>query len=188
MSLAFMDNYARIRKMLYAPAQKQAKALPKPKPIVAYSPVIPQPRPVVIVPERQARQCYIMPISGPCQPNHKYFEIYNGARDVLQIQSDEPKPKIEDCIRFVIAQSGISRTLLLGSQRTQDIVILRQQVMWIAKTYTGKSSPEIGKHMGGRDHTTILHGVRKLQALKESGAWVPPTLEEVASFAQSRKQ
>lgn len=173
MSLAFMDNYARIRKMLYAP-------LPKPKPAPKLEIVAPEiARPV---------QRYIVAIQGPCQPDHKYFDIYNGGRDVLHIQSDVPKIKIEDCIDFIVAQSGISKTLLLGSQRTQDFVTARHQAMWLAREYTGKSLPEIGRRFGGRDHTTILHGVRKREALKASGDWVPPSIEEVATFARSRKQ
>lgn len=193
MSLAFMDNYARIRKMLYAPAPRpivvpKPKAKPKQdqKTVPAFLQIVKELKTVTVTVEW--RQCYIVPIQGPCEPDHPLFDVYNGGRDWLHIKSGMPNLKIEDCIDFIVKRSGISRTILLGNQRTQDLVTARHEAMWIAKKYTGRSLPEIGRRMGGRDHTTILHGVRKREALKASGDWVPPTLEEVATFAQSRKQ
>jgi chromosomal replication initiator protein len=42
----------------------------------------------------------------------------------------------------------------------------RQVAMWLAKQITTRSLPDIGRRFGGRDHTTVLHAVRRIEALK----------------------
>jgi hypothetical protein len=51
------------------------------------------------------------------------------------------------------------------ARRTKDIIIPRQVAMYLAKTLTLRSLPEIGRRFGGRDHTTVLHAVRKIARL-----------------------
>jgi chromosomal replication initiator protein len=76
-------------------------------------------------------------------------------RDLIRPQ--EPKRiKIED---------NVSRSDLLSSRRTANVVRPRQVAMYLAKTLTLRSLPEIGRRFGGRDHTTVLHAVRKIEAL-----------------------
>jgi chromosomal replication initiator protein len=54
---------------------------------------------------------------------------------------------------------------MLSQRRTANVVRPRQIAMYLAKTLTMRSLPEIGRKFGGRDHTTVLHGVRKIEAL-----------------------
>ena len=54
---------------------------------------------------------------------------------------------------------------LLSSRRTANVVRPRQIAMYLAKTLTLRSLPEIGRRFGGRDHTTVLHAVRKIESL-----------------------
>src|SRR5262249_3928224 len=58
-----------------------------------------------------------------------------------------------------------SRADLLSSRRTANVVRPRQVAMYLAKTLTLRSLPEIGRRFGGRDHTTELHAVRKIENL-----------------------
>jgi chromosomal replication initiator protein len=57
---------------------------------------------------------------------------------------------------------------LLSDRRTRVIVKPRQIAMYLAKTMTPRSFPEIGRRFGGRDHTTVLHAVRKIEELINS--------------------
>ncbi|MCL7744964.1 chromosomal replication initiator protein DnaA [Guyparkeria hydrothermalis] len=57
---------------------------------------------------------------------------------------------------------------LTGSRRTRSIARPRQVAMALAKELTSHSLPEIGESFGGRDHTTVLHAVRKIEELRES--------------------
>jgi len=52
-----------------------------------------------------------------------------------------------------------------SQRRTKVVVRARQVAMYLAKTLTGQSLPEIGRRFGGRDHTTVLHSVRKIERL-----------------------
>ncbi|WP_424628647.1 chromosomal replication initiator protein DnaA [Bradyrhizobium sp. SYSU BS000235] len=85
-------------------------------------------------------------------------------RDLVRPQ--EPKRvKIEDIQRVVARQYNVSRSDLLSSRRTANVVRPRQVAMYLAKTLTLRSLPEIGRRFGGRDHTTVLHAVRKIESL-----------------------
>jgi hypothetical protein len=68
-------------------------------------------------------------------------------------------------IQTVVARSyKISRLDLISARRTQNIVLPRQVAMYLAKKLTLRSLPEVSRLFGGRDHTTVLHGVRKIAA------------------------
>jgi chromosomal replication initiator protein len=55
---------------------------------------------------------------------------------------------------------------LLCERRTRAIARPRQLAMYLAKTLTTRSYPDIGRRFGGRDHTTVLHAVRRIEELK----------------------
>lgn len=81
----------------------------------------------------------------------------------------EPKRvRIEDIQRIVARHYNVSKNELLSNRRTRTIVKPRQIAMYLAKVMTPRSLPEIGRRFGGRDHTTVLHAVRKIEGL--SGA------------------
>jgi chromosomal replication initiator protein len=85
-------------------------------------------------------------------------------RDLIRPQ--EPRRvKIEEIQRIVARQYNVSRADLLSSRRTANVVRPRQVAMYLAKTLTLRSLPEIGRRFGGRDHTTVLHAVRKIEHL-----------------------
>ena len=73
--------------------------------------------------------------------------------------------RIEDIQRVVARHYNVSKADLLSSRRTRTIVRPRQIAMYLAKVLTPRSLPEIGRRFGGRDHTTVLHAVRKIEEL-----------------------
>ncbi|MBE7183147.1 MAG: chromosomal replication initiator protein DnaA [Methylobacterium mesophilicum] len=81
-------------------------------------------------------------------------------------RSGEPKRvRIEDIQRVVARHYNVSKTELLSNRRTRTVVKPRQVAMYLAKIMTPRSLPEIGRRFGGRDHTTVLHAVRKIEGL-----------------------
>ena len=87
------------------------------------------------------------------------------------IRPAEPKRvRIEDIQRIVARQYNVSRSDLLSSRRTANVVRPRQVAMYLSKILTLRSLPEIGRRFGGRDHTTVLHAVRKIEALTGNDA------------------
>jgi chromosomal replication initiator protein len=82
------------------------------------------------------------------------------------VNAGEPKRvRIEDIQRVVSRHYNVSRQELISNRRTRVIVKPRQIAMYLAKTLTPRSFPEIGRRFGGRDHTTVLHAVRKIEEL-----------------------
>jgi chromosomal replication initiator protein len=73
--------------------------------------------------------------------------------------------RIEDIQRVVSRHYNVSKADLLSARRTRTIVRPRQIAMYLAKVLTPRSLPEIGRRFGGRDHTTVLHAVRKIEDL-----------------------
>lgn len=97
-------------------------------------------------------------------------------RDLIRPQ--EPKRvKIEEIQRIVARQYNVSRADLLSSRRTANVVRPRQVAMYLAKTLTLRSLPEIGRRFGGRDHTTVLHAVRKIENLVGSDTALADEIE-----------
>jgi chromosomal replication initiator protein len=93
-------------------------------------------------------------------------------------RSGEPKRvRIEDIQRVVARHYNVSKTELLSNRRTRTIVKPRQVAMYLAKVMTPRSLPEIGRRFGGRDHTTVLHAVRKIEHLSGTDDTMAQELE-----------
>jgi len=85
--------------------------------------------------------------------------------------------RIEDIQRVVARHYNVSKADLLSSRRTRTIVRPRQIAMYLAKVLTPRSLPEIGRRFGGRDHTTVLHAVRKIEGMLEGDKTLAEEIE-----------
>ena len=93
-------------------------------------------------------------------------------------RSGEPKRvRIEDIQRIVARHYNVSKTELLSNRRTRTIVKPRQVAMYLSKVLTPRSLPEIGRRFGGRDHTTVLHAVRKIEGQSTTDTTLAQELE-----------
>ncbi|WP_294535600.1 chromosomal replication initiator protein DnaA [uncultured Rhodoblastus sp.] len=97
-------------------------------------------------------------------------------RDLVRIR-DPKRVKIEDIQKLVATHFNVSRADILSSRRTANVVRPRQIAMYLSKTMTLRSLPEIGRRFGGRDHTTVLHAVRKIEGLVSTDAALSEELE-----------
>lgn len=78
-------------------------------------------------------------------------------RDWLKIG----RPTMRSILREVSEETGFSTVELLGPTRPRALAHARQYAMWRMQRETGQSLPQIGRFLGGRDHTTVLYGVRQ---------------------------
>ncbi len=90
----------------------------------------------------------------------------HAVRDLIRAR-EQKKVKIEDIQRLVANHYNVSRQDILSSRRTATVVRPRQIAMYLSKALTPRSYPEIGRRFGGRDHTTVLHAVRKIEELAD---------------------
>ncbi|MEO0798979.1 MAG: chromosomal replication initiator protein DnaA [Pseudomonadota bacterium] len=70
--------------------------------------------------------------------------------------------RIEEILKVVSRHFGVSRGDILSQRRHRSVVWPRQIGMYLAKQMTARSLPEIGRRFGNRDHTTVLHAIRKI--------------------------
>lgn len=75
-------------------------------------------------------------------------------------------PRIEQIQTAVCQHYKVTMNDLLSARRTISIVRPRQVAMYLCRELTLRSLPEIGRKFGQRDHTTVLHGTRKIHALR----------------------
>jgi len=101
------------------------------------------------------------------------------------VRTHEPKRvKIEDIQKLVASHYSVTRADILSSRRTATVVKPRQIAMYLAKTLTLRSLPEIGRRFGGRDHTTVLHAVRKIEGLSHADRALNDELELLKRMLQ----
>jgi chromosomal replication initiator protein len=104
-------------------------------------------------------------------------------RDLVR-PADPRRIRVEDILRIVAKHYGVSRADLLSSRRTANVVRPRQIAMYLAKTLTLRSLPEIGRRFGGRDHTTVLHAVRKIEGLVQGDQALAEEIEILKRLLQ----
>jgi chromosomal replication initiator protein len=81
----------------------------------------------------------------------------------MSANPDQCRIKIDDILKVVGRHFNVARADLLSPRRARSVVVPRQIGMYLAKKLTARSLPEIGRRFGGRDHSTVLHAVRKIE-------------------------
>ncbi len=82
------------------------------------------------------------------------------------LRASDRKVTIEEIQRQVSEHYNIRLSDLIGPKRVRNIARPRQVAMYLSKQLTTRSLPDIGRRFGGRDHTTVMHGVRRIEDLK----------------------
>ncbi len=82
------------------------------------------------------------------------------------LRTSERKVTIEEIIRKVAEHYNLRMTDLISARRARVVARPRQIAMFLSKSLTSRSLPEIGRKFGGRDHTTVIHAVKKIEELK----------------------
>lgn len=81
------------------------------------------------------------------------------------LRASDRKVTIEEIQRKVAEHYNVRLSDMIGPKRMRTIARPRQVAMYLSKNLTTRSLPEIGRRFGGRDHTTIMHGIRKIEEL-----------------------
>ena len=81
----------------------------------------------------------------------------------LSLNPDQCRVRVDDILKVIGRHFNVARADLLSPRRARSVVMPRQIGMYLAKKLTPRSLPEIGRRFGGRDHSTVLHAVRKIE-------------------------
>ena len=95
--------------------------------------------------------------------------------DVLR--ASERKITVEEIQRKVSEHYNIRLSDMIGPKRLRTYARPRQIAMFLSKQLTSRSLPEIGRRFGGRDHTTVMHGVRRIEELRAQDGQIAEDLE-----------
>ncbi|MFN3700474.1 MAG: chromosomal replication initiator protein DnaA [Alphaproteobacteria bacterium] len=95
-------------------------------------------------------------------------------QEVLQdlLRAHDRRITIDEIQRKVAEHYNLRLTDMHSSRRARNVARPRQIAMYLAKQLTARSLPEIGRKFGGRDHTTVMHAVRKVEELIEQDAQI----------------
>ncbi len=94
--------------------------------------------------------------------------------------------RIDDILRVVGRHYNVPKADLLSPRRARSIVLPRQVGMYLAKKLTSRSLPEIGRRFGGRDHSTVLHAVRKIEREIEKDEKLRREIELLTRLVEQR--
>jgi chromosomal replication initiator protein len=102
-------------------------------------------------------------------------------QDVLQdlLRAHDRRITIDEIQRKVAEHYNIRLTDMHSARRARNVARPRQVAMYLAKQLTARSLPEIGRKFGGRDHTTVMHAVRKIEELMTDDAQIAQDVEIV---------
>ena len=106
------------------------------------------------------------------------------AQEALKEIISEHQPRsvtCEDVLNAVSAYYSVTVEDLIGPRRSRNITVPRQMIMYLSRLLTDTSLPKIGDMLGGRDHSTVLHGCAKIESLIQTA---PPIKAAVADLSK----
>jgi len=95
------------------------------------------------------------------------------------------RPTVDKIQKAAAKQFGITMDDMLSKRRARAIARPRQAAMYLAKTMTTRSLPDIGRRFGGRDHTTVIHAVKRIEELRAQDPVLNANIEAVVEALKS---
>ncbi|MCF6273490.1 MAG: chromosomal replication initiator protein DnaA [Rhodobacteraceae bacterium] len=101
------------------------------------------------------------------------------AQDTLAdlLRQSDRKVTIEEIQRKVAEHYNLRISDLLSPRRARAVARPRQVAMFLSKSLTSKSLPEIGRKFGGRDHTTVIHAVKRVEEMRQTDSQIADDVE-----------
>ena len=107
-------------------------------------------------------------------------------RDMLR-KSNEYIPTAASIIDEVSRFFGIAEAVVKGPSRSREAVTARQAAMYLVRRMTNLSTPDIGREVGGRDHTTVLHALEQVETKLQNDPGFAQTIKDITININSKK-
>ena len=101
------------------------------------------------------------------------------------LRGAERRITVDEIQKVTADYYGLKQADLLSERRTRAVARPRQTAMYLAKSLTTRSYPDIGRRFGGRDHTTVLHAVRTIERLSAEDAQLARDVEALTRKLRS---
>ena len=110
------------------------------------------------------------------------------ARHVLDWLGAAPRQTttVSDIVEATASEFGIAKDELLARDRRPNVAMARQVAMYVARELTSHSLPEIGRRIGGRNHTTVLHAVNRVRTARGTDPTIDSAVDNL--FRQLKPQ
>lgn len=133
------------------------------------------------------RVAYPYPI-GPRRPC-SYAIIYEYPIGPVQENGELPMPPIHwrSIMEWVSEETGVPVAAIMSERRNQEVCLARFKFCYLVQREKQFSLPRIGKLLGGRDHTTVLHAVNRAKGLIEKQLWCAPSSSVLRYWAMQRR-
>jgi chromosomal replication initiator protein len=92
------------------------------------------------------------------------------------LRAHEKRLTVDEIVRKVAEFHGLKLADLLSDRRARNVARPRQIAMYLAKKLTPRSLPEIGRRIGDRDHTTVMHAVKRIEELRATDRDIDATV------------
>ena len=112
--------------------------------------------------------------------------VGRAVRDML-IKSNEYIPSSQAITEYVCRYFNLDEDVLRGQSRSRDVVNARQIAMYLIRRMTNLSQNDIGKEFGGRDHTTVIHSLEKVEKQMRSDPAFAEVVKEITTNINSKK-
>jgi len=119
---------------------------------------------------------------------HRRIARLERAIDTLRDQAPPVPPSIARVVDAVAADFGLTRDDLLCARRARAVSLPRQAAMLLARRLTHHSLPAIGHAIGRRDHTTILYGIRRIEAAEQQDPALAARLAAIATRIRQERR
>lgn len=162
-------EYTSAAEMRAAAAATHARLMkPKVKPEIRLLNAAPPPKVIPFMarklPEWQAQKTYFDHHVVASRP---ILELLKTGQLELTVISKRPVLQIVE--EVLSKHPGITMAMIKGIDRHRKVSLVRQTAMWeVKRQRPDKSLPEIGRWFGGRDHTTVIHAIKKIEAMRAS--------------------
>ncbi len=124
-----------------------------------------------------------------------YSVVYNSSIDMKLVERvvkravkvDNMPLTVDDVLETVCRFFDVTPNAVKGASRKKELVMPRQIVMYLADKYTNIPAARIGKLVGGRDHSTVLHSINKVREMKENDKVFASQLKKVDEMLKVKK-
>ena len=160
-------TFAAERKARLARFQQAGNARPEKTALVTYretKPFVPE-----VIERKQMSELERMFWHSMMRNDGRSERVWRWASKAYQSHDISRRPTVRNILLVVSRESGVPVDYLLSGRRADHIVVPRQVAMYLAREITTLSFPEISRRLGKKDHTTAIHGCRKISALVHAG-------------------
>jgi hypothetical protein len=158
---------------------------------VPVRPPVPIPVPEGLLDGTWTRKC--KPGESDAEFNERQIKYHQGRLSMAIAKREKMFGKrrtvrIEDIQEAVCAVWGVNKNDMLSNRRTASLVMPRHVAMFLSKEMTGRSFPDIGRMFSDRDHTTVLHAVRRITGLRPNDPELDAMIAKVEAMFASNPQ